>query len=200
MGVREAKKEARRAAIEEEGLKLFLEEGFDRSSVERIASAVGMARGTFYLYFEDKLTLFEALLARLYSPIVGVLEEASASLRGSGSAHEQQFIYLRMAGEIAMLGPTLRPLLMLHFREARSAGPAGDAVRRWLRRIEDLAVRILSDASGRGFIKISDVNTVAMAIVGAVERLTWAWLTEDERLDRDMAAMELSSVFFKGIS
>ncbi|MCB9763413.1 MAG: TetR/AcrR family transcriptional regulator [Alphaproteobacteria bacterium] len=199
MGIRERKKEARRAAIQEAGLDMFLKEGFDRASVERIASAVGIARGTFYLYYEDKLGLFEALCERLYSPIVQVLQGTAEALRSAASTAEHQFIYLQMAGLLATQGPELRPLMMLHFRESRSAGPAGEVVRRWMGRIEHLSERILSEARDQNAVAINDVYTVSLAIVGAAERLTWAWLIGDERLDRDAAALELSAVFFKGI-
>ena len=62
MGVREARKEARRAAIEQAGLRGFLARGYDLCSVEQIAAEVGIARGTFYLYFDDKHALFEELV------------------------------------------------------------------------------------------------------------------------------------------
>lgn len=199
MGVREAKKEARRTAIEEAGLALFLEEGFDRASVERIALAVGIARGTFYLYYTDKLALFDALCERLYTPIVAVLERTASALRASSSVGEHRFLYMQMAGGMARLAPDLRPLFMLHFRESYSAGPSGQVVARWIARIRDLAVGILQDAQDRGMLRVHNADAVALAIIGAVERMTWAWLTSDARLDRDSAALELAGMVFSGI-
>ena len=43
------------------------------------------------------------------------------------------------------------------------------------------------------------MRTVALAIIGAVERLTWAWLNDESRVYRDTVALELSTVFFRGI-
>lgn len=199
MGVREAKKEARRTAIEEAGLRLFLDEGFERASVERITAAVGIARGTFYLYYTDKLALFNALCERLYAPIVKVLEDAANALRSSSSVQEHQLLYLQMAGSMAQLAPELKPLFLLHFRESHSAGPSGEVVARWITRIEELGEGILHDAQARGMLRVHNAYTVSLAIIGAVERMTWAWLSGDQRLDRDSAALELSSVVFAGI-
>lgn len=199
MGIRQTKKELRRQAIDEAGLAMFLAEGFERASVERITEQVGIARGTFYLYYSDKLALFEALCSRLYAPMVEVLESTARALRMSSSVHEHQFIYLSMAGGMANLGPQLQPFLGLHFREVRSAGPAGAVVATWIARIESLGEGILRDAAERGLVAISDAYTVVLAIIGAVERLTWAWLSGDPRLDRDRAALELSAVFFRGL-
>ena len=90
MGIRETKRIARRTAIEDAGLRLFLDDGYDRASVERIAAAVGIARGTFYLYYEDKQALFNALCERLYAPIVGALDATAEALRNAASPQEQR--------------------------------------------------------------------------------------------------------------
>jgi AcrR family transcriptional regulator len=199
MGIRETKRIARRTAIEDAGLRLFLDDGYDRASVERIAAAVGIARGTFYLYYEDKQALFNALCERLYSPIVSALDTTAEALRNAASPQEQQLLFLQMAANLAGLAPTLRPLLMLHFREAHSAGPSGEVVGLWTSRLQERAETILTDARGRGLIRDHDVRTVALAIIGAVERLTWAWLNDESRVYRDTVALELSTVFFRGI-
>lgn len=45
-------------------LDLFLEKGFERTSIEAIASAAGMAKRTIYARYRDKETLFRAALKR----------------------------------------------------------------------------------------------------------------------------------------
>jgi AcrR family transcriptional regulator len=200
MGVRQQKKAERRRAIDEAALAILLQEGFDRCSVERITATVGIARGTFYLYYPDKLALFERLCDRLYGPLVAVLELAASDLRAAATPLEQQVRYLRMAGELTAAVEAARPLMMLHFREHRSAGPSGAVVARWSRRIEDLAAGILRDARDRGLTRDVDPTTTALAIVGAGERLAWAWLTGDPRVDRERVASELAAVFWQGIS
>ena len=101
MGKREERREARRAAILEAGLQLVLEDGYERASVERIAAKVGIARGTFYLYFEDKEALFRALAERLYQPMVQVLEETATALRGAPDLGTHQLLYLQMSARLA---------------------------------------------------------------------------------------------------
>ena len=58
----------------------------------------------------------------------------------------------------------------------------------------------LADAAERGLIRGVDPYTVALAIVGAAERLLWAWAEGDQKLDADSAALQLANVFFSGIS
>jgi AcrR family transcriptional regulator len=61
---RDAFYEARRAALAEGALKLWAERGFDQTPVEAIAREAGIAKGTFYLYFESKGALLLEVLRR----------------------------------------------------------------------------------------------------------------------------------------
>ena len=61
---RDAFYQARQAALCEVALKLWAERGFDQTSVEAIAREAGIAKGTFYLYFESKDTLLLEVLRR----------------------------------------------------------------------------------------------------------------------------------------
>lgn len=200
MGKREEQREARRAAILAAGLQLVLDEGYERTSVERITSSVGIARGTFYLYFEDKEALFRALADALYKPLVDVLEQTAVALRAAPDLGTQQLLYLQMSARLAAVVEDHQYGVTLHFRERRSAGASGRIVAEWMARIEDLGRQMLEDAAERGLIRGLDAYTVALAIVGATERLLWAWAEGDEKLNADSAALQLANVFFGGIS
>lgn len=52
---------AKRAAILEAGKRLFLESGFERTSMDAIAAAAGVSKITVYSHFQDKDTLFRAV-------------------------------------------------------------------------------------------------------------------------------------------
>lgn len=55
-------REARRRAILDAARKVFASSGYHATGVSDIIAAAGIARGTFYLYFESKRAIFEALL------------------------------------------------------------------------------------------------------------------------------------------
>jgi AcrR family transcriptional regulator len=61
---RDAFYEARRQTLAEVALKLWAERGYDRTSVATIAREAGIAKGTFYLYFESKGALLLDVLRR----------------------------------------------------------------------------------------------------------------------------------------
>ena len=68
--------EKRRAQVLEHATELFGRQGYHKTSVTDIIKAAGVARGTFYLYFDSKRAIFEealdALLDRLSSRILRV--------------------------------------------------------------------------------------------------------------------------------
>lgn len=44
---------------------LFFTKGYERTSVQQIINAVGVAKGTFYHYFDSKVDILDAMVARL---------------------------------------------------------------------------------------------------------------------------------------
>jgi AcrR family transcriptional regulator len=57
----ESARDATRARIAEAALQLFLDEGYERVSMRRIAQAVGYTPGALYAYFRDKDEILYAL-------------------------------------------------------------------------------------------------------------------------------------------
>lgn len=74
---------ARRAAILAAALAVFAEKGFAGARMEDVAAQAGVAKGTLYLYFEDKRALFEGLIREAADPILAALETQVAHFEGS---------------------------------------------------------------------------------------------------------------------
>lgn len=59
-GVREQKKQQTRKAIVDAAIKLFTDKGFDQTSMDELAGAAGVGKGTIYGYFKAKEEIFLA--------------------------------------------------------------------------------------------------------------------------------------------
>jgi AcrR family transcriptional regulator len=73
-----AKAAARRDAIIDAALDEFSSRGFAAARLDDVARRAGVAKGTIYLYFEDKESLFQELIRTKMTPVVGALEQAFA--------------------------------------------------------------------------------------------------------------------------
>ena len=66
----------RRQAILDAALEEFAASGYAATRLDDVARRAGIAKGTIYLYFRDKESLFQELVRAMLSPIVGRLESA----------------------------------------------------------------------------------------------------------------------------
>jgi AcrR family transcriptional regulator len=76
--LRSAKAAARRDAILDAALDEFSACGFAAARLDDVAKRAGVAKGTIYLYFKDKESLFQELIRSKMAPVVGSLETAFA--------------------------------------------------------------------------------------------------------------------------
>jgi AcrR family transcriptional regulator len=76
-GARAKRSAERRNAILSAALDEFAARGFAATRLDDVARRADVAKGTIYLHFADKETLFQELIRMELSPVVGVLEHAS---------------------------------------------------------------------------------------------------------------------------
>ena len=76
-GARAQRAAARRDAILAAALDEFAAQGFAAARLDDVAKRAGVAKGTIYLYFADKETLFQELIRAQLSPVVGGVIHAS---------------------------------------------------------------------------------------------------------------------------
>jgi AcrR family transcriptional regulator len=74
-----AKTAARREAILEAALDEFSARGFAAARLEDVARRAGVAKGTIYLYFDDKEALFQELVRFQIGPVMAAFETVLAS-------------------------------------------------------------------------------------------------------------------------
>ena len=80
MGKIERNKQAKRATLLQSAFDLFVDKGFQETTISDISKRSGLAKGTFYLYFRDKYDLRDQLVARKSGQL---LKEASEQIKTS---------------------------------------------------------------------------------------------------------------------
>ncbi len=71
---RKARSADRRDAILAAALDEFASRGFEAARLDDVARRAGVAKGTIYLYFRDKESLFQELVRAMLTPLVGTIE------------------------------------------------------------------------------------------------------------------------------
>jgi AcrR family transcriptional regulator len=71
---RKTRSAERRDAILAAALDEFSTRGFEAARLDDVARRAGVAKGTIYLYFRDKESLFQELIRTMLTPLVGTIE------------------------------------------------------------------------------------------------------------------------------
>jgi AcrR family transcriptional regulator len=77
------RKQARPAEILDAALKVFAAKGYAAARMDDIAREAGVTKGTIYLYFADKETLFKALVSETIGPPLAAVTAQVQSFQGS---------------------------------------------------------------------------------------------------------------------
>ncbi len=124
----------RRQAIIDAALDEFISRGFTATRLDDIAKRAGVAKGTIYLHFKDKESMFEELIRTALVPLIGRLHAPPAiggsvrdAIEGFARTFVQEVASTRR-GEIVRLivaeGPRFPSVADFYYREVVSRGLA----------------------------------------------------------------------------
>jgi AcrR family transcriptional regulator len=185
----------RRLAIIEAALDEFVARGFTATRIDDIASRAGVAKGTIYLHFKDKESMFEELIRTALVPLIGRLHAPppmGGSVRDMIEGFARMFIQevaTTRRGDIVRLivaeGPRFPTIADFYYREVVSRGLAG------MRALIELGVT-------RGEIRHPDLARFPQLIVApAIVAVVWQSLfSRHAPLDTDeMFRVHLDLIF-----
>lgn len=164
---RTARGEKTRRRLLEAAEHVFAAHGYHEASVSRITDRAGVGQGTFYLYFDTKLDIFNELVEDLNHRVRQAMSEGT---RGAASRIEAE-----RAGFAAFFRFTAEhPALYRVVREAELVSP--DALRLHYTRIVDGYIDGLREASEDGEIGDIDPTVAAWALMGIGEMIGMRWV------------------------
>jgi AcrR family transcriptional regulator len=125
----------RRAAIVDAAMEEFIARGFAATRLDDIAKRAGVAKGTIYLHFKDKESMFEELVRTVIVPVVArlnALPPLTGSVRDLIEAFANNFLKEVIGtrrGDLVRLivaeGPRFPSVADFYYREVVSRGMAG---------------------------------------------------------------------------
>jgi len=199
-GVRERNRSRRTQQLCESALELFLERGIETTTVDEITRAAGVAKGTFYRYFNGKAQLVEALLSPLELEVEEAMRRCSQALSSASSASELETAYATLAREVMVVLFRSPKVVKLYLQENR--GPAEGArepIRRLARKMNEGAVLLTEVAHARGLLKDLSARVTAVAVVGAAEGMLVQHFRGMDFGDAAAATADLIAMVLEGI-
>ncbi len=164
----ERQREQRRRELLDVALRIFAERGYHHTRITDIIDAAGVARGTFYLYFDGKNAIFHALLddllAKVRASVVGV------SMAGNAPpVHEQLRRSVERILDAFVANPDLTRVVL---REAVGLDSEVDRkLTSFYGRLHRWLADALANGTRLGLLRVADGELAAWAVLGTVKQM-----------------------------
>jgi TetR/AcrR family transcriptional regulator, regulator of autoinduction and epiphytic fitness len=155
----------KRAAILAAALDLFAKYGYRRTSMDDVARAAGIAKGTVYLHFPGKRELFRAGCEAVLADVLGKVEAVRTK---SGPVRERVLALLeaKFAHLHDLVGSSPHATEILD----TTTGLAADIVERADKRFLDALAEILAEGDRKGQLSLSRLDMSPAQAAGVVFR------------------------------
>ena len=167
---RAQRREDRRDAIKQAAVSIIASKGYHSAKVSDIVRAVGVAQGTFYLYYEGKQQLFGELLSDFFGLVVTTI-----------SSWEPQSLQTRdeLRAELVRVGTSLtevlsaeRELTSIFLTEASAVAPEfSEMIREFYVTLAAMLTHFNQILCERGVIQSMNFELLAYSTIGQVERI-----------------------------
>jgi AcrR family transcriptional regulator len=153
----------KRAALLRAARDVLVEEGYHHAKIDEIAARAGVAKGTYYLYFDDKRAIFaelvDGLVGRIEAAIVRVDERADL---GAQVRHNIRATIAVLAEDLALAR------LVLGVTRGLDAAFT-DTITRLHVSVIALLSRTLADGQTLGVVAAGDTELLAAFAIGALK-------------------------------
>jgi AcrR family transcriptional regulator len=191
-------REQRRAAVLGVARHIFADKGYHATSIDDIIEAAGIARGTFYLYFESKRAIFDELLDELFTTLQAQVRRIEVGPNALPPVEQMNATVDRVMNTLAENREMPRILL----REAVGIDDEFDAkLGQFYGRIEALITSAVQTGQQMKLVRPCDASVVARCILGSAKELVhWALVKEEPTaLDLGHLGRELIAFTLKGL-
>ena len=169
MGVadrKEREKEEMRIKILEAAKKLFLDKGFEKTSIRNIADVIEYSPGTIYLYFKDKNELLFELHVQAFTSLVTELQKIDLSRTAIERLEQMGEYYIKFAFE----NPELYELMFVMEAPMESL-ECKDEIWDDGMKAFDLLRYVVADCQKDGFLSNHDLDDASLMIWSFVHGL-----------------------------
>ena len=190
MGKRETQKEQVRKRLLKEGLELFSTVGLEKTTVADIVEKSAIARGTFYNYFTDTQSLYDALIDELNQKVKTAIQQTRKE-----SDNVYDYLYGTFKSYFDLIGtPEMIHFHILNQAHIRQSSYQSDIIKTI---VKNLNRDLKSDLKIKSFTEKYEFLLLSFMLVGAPPELFLATHTSDINFSSDQLATFLAKLFHK---
>ncbi len=190
MAVRD--KAARRLQILSHAREVFAKRGYHAAKIEDIVLAAGVARGTFYLYFEDKRAIFEEIVDRTLARV------GMTILRVDVTRPVAEQVRENMRRIISILLED-RATTKIMLSDALGIDPAFDRkLQSFYDEVANLLEQSLRDGQELGIVAQGDAKVYAYLTLGALKELLYQVVVREWEHPEEQIVEEMFAFFRNG--
>lgn len=179
--------------------KLFAKKGFYPTTIDEIAKEAKSAKGTIYLYFNNKEDLFFSVIETKLDLLLNKIQEA---VENPGSASQRIktaiSIHLKFLEENKNFFKVMQsfPEGLKKKLERKLKGRVVEKQSRYI----EILDRLIQEAIERKEIKALDSKKLAVILMGIVHSLTVYWISQREKKSLSSDKSLAWQVFWEGVS
>jgi len=199
MAKRKLRQKNHAAQILEAGEKLFAEKGFYPTTMEEVARAAGLAKGTIYLHFDNKRDLFFSIIENKLDILLEKIEkEMRKDELPSQRIKLAIGIHLRFLEENRDFFKIMQalPESLKEEMEKRLKGRVIEKQSRYIEILDQLIQKGIRNQE----IKPLDSRKLAVILVGMMHSLTIYWISRKEKGPLSQDNSLVWQVFWEGTS
>ncbi|HTM22614.1 MAG TPA: TetR/AcrR family transcriptional regulator [Kofleriaceae bacterium] len=191
-------RDERRLTLVDAAKRCFASRGYHATTVDDITRAAGVAKGTFYLYFDEKREIYYEVIRTFMQ----LIKDIGSSIAATSSDPRDLFARAeRAARELMQVFLDNRELARLAYRESMGLDPELERmIAHFYREIAQVAARNIEVAIELGLIRRVDPLITAYAHIGMVERVLMAMVDDPDRFDPDRVVAELMRLSWEGLA
>ena len=198
MNRRKLRQKNHAAQILEAGEKLFAKKGFYPTTMEEVARAAGLAKGTIYLHFDDKRDLFFSIIEKKLDILLEKIEKEMRKDEFPSQRIKLAIgIHLRFLEENRDFFKIMQalPESLKQEMERKLKGRVIEKQSRYVEILDQLIRKGIRNQE----IKSLDSRKLAVILVGMMHSLTIYWISRKEKGSLSQDDSLVWQVFWEGI-
>lgn len=155
---------SRRAEVRQTAARIFREHGYLSATMDQIADAVGVNKGTLYHYYPSKSALLNELLSEQIEATLNLL--AHVPLTGSGADRMRSFVQAQVAHVATKHDELVVFFQEMHWIDGHLPREQAESIRQGIYRYEEFVKSLLAEGTRTGEFRQLDPTTILYSIIG----------------------------------